>query len=36
MALALVLMELDILPQLLNYPFWFMVVAYALALVTFR
>lgn len=34
--LALVLMQLNIIPDLLNYKFWFMVVAYALALLTFR
>lgn len=36
LVLALVLMELNIIPDLLNYKFWFMVVAYALALVTYR
>ena len=33
--LALVLMELNVIPDLLNYKFWFMVVAYALTLLTF-
>lgn len=33
--LALVLMELDIIPNLLNYKFWFMVGAYGLAMITF-
>lgn len=36
LALALVLMEIDIIPDSLNYHFWFMVLAYALALFTFR
>lgn len=36
MVLALVLMELNIIPDLLNYKFWFMVVAYAIALFTFK
>ena len=36
LVLALVLMEIDVIPDLLNYKFWFMVVAYALALITFR
>ena len=36
LVLALVLMELGIIPNLLNYKFWFMVAAYALALVTYR
>ena len=36
LVLALVLMELNVIPDLLNYKFWFMVVAYALALVTVR
>lgn len=36
LVLALVLMELNIIPNFLNYKFWFMVVAYALALVTYR
>ena len=34
--LALVLMELNVIPNLLNYKFWFMVAAYALALITYR
>lgn len=34
--LALVLMQLNLIPDLLNYKFWFMVVAYALALITFK
>ncbi|MEQ8580554.1 MAG: hypothetical protein RIC30_21405 [Marinoscillum sp.] len=34
--LALVLMELNVIPDLLNYKFWFMVAAYALALITYR
>lgn len=34
--LALVLMELNVIPDLLNYKFWFMVAAYAIALVTYR
>ena len=35
-ALALVLMELNILPNIVNYHFWFLVGAYGLALFTFR
>lgn len=34
--LALVLMQLNVIPDFLNYKFWFMVVAYGLALITFR
>lgn len=34
--LALVLMQLNIIPDLLNYKFWFMVAAYALALITLK
>ncbi|MDH5610147.1 MAG: hypothetical protein OEY56_11780 [Cyclobacteriaceae bacterium] len=34
--LALVLMELNIIPDLFNYEFWFMIVAYALMLITIR
>ncbi len=34
--LALVLMELNVIPNLLNYKLWFMVAAYALALITYR
>lgn len=33
--LGLVLMQLNVIPDLLNYKFWFMVVAYAMALLTF-
>lgn len=36
LVLALVLMQLDIIPDLLNYKFWFMVVAYAIVLITVR
>ncbi|MFT5640106.1 MAG: hypothetical protein ACI9A7_000201 [Cyclobacteriaceae bacterium] len=36
LALALVLMELGIIPNLINYKFWFLVMAYALALITFK
>jgi hypothetical protein len=36
LVLGLVLMELNIIPDLLNYKFWFMVVAYALAMITYR
>lgn len=34
--LALVLMELNIIPDFLNYKFWFMVLAYSLSLITYR
>ncbi len=34
--LALVLMQLNIIPDLLNYKFWFMIVAYALAIITYK
>ncbi|MFY0605981.1 MAG: hypothetical protein JXR10_04645 [Cyclobacteriaceae bacterium] len=34
--LALVLMELDVIPNLLNYKFWFMVAAYALTMITYK
>ena len=34
--LALVLMQLNVIPDLVNYKFWFMVAAYALALFTFK
>ena len=33
--LALVLMELDMIPNLLNYKFWFMVLAYGMSMITF-
>jgi uncharacterized protein YebE (UPF0316 family) len=33
--LTLVLMELNFIPDVLNYRFWFMVGAYGLALITF-
>lgn len=36
LVLGLVLMEINVIPDLLNYKFWFMVFAYALALITFR
>lgn len=36
LVLALVLMELNIIPDVLNYKFWFMVLAYALSLITYR
>ncbi|MBV6647633.1 MAG: hypothetical protein KI790_19400 [Cyclobacteriaceae bacterium] len=34
--LALVLMELGVIPQVVNFKFWFMVVAYALVLVSVK
>lgn len=34
--LALVLMELGVIPNLLNYKFWFMVAAYGLSLITYK
>jgi hypothetical protein len=36
LALALVLMTLDIIPDLVNYKFWFMVVSYGLLLITLK
>ncbi|MEQ8240599.1 MAG: hypothetical protein RIA69_15375 [Cyclobacteriaceae bacterium] len=36
LVLSLVLMELGILPNLVNYKFWFLVGAYGLALITFK
>lgn len=36
LVLALVLMELNLIPDVLNYKFWFMVLAYALSLITYR
>ncbi|MFT4833947.1 MAG: membrane protein YdbS with pleckstrin-like domain [Marinoscillum sp.] len=34
--LALVLMQLNIIPDLLNYKFWFMTAAYAMAIITYK
>lgn len=34
--IALVFMQLGIIPNLVNYKFWFMVGAYGLALLTFK
>lgn len=36
LVLALVFMELNIIPNLLNYKFWFLVAAYALSMITYR
>lgn len=36
LVLGLVLMELGIIPNMLNYKFWFLVAAYALAMITYR
>ena len=36
LVLGLVLMQLNIIPDLLNYKFWFMITAYALLLVTLK
>jgi|GEM_PF-1162996 len=34
--LALVLMELNLIPPIVNYRFWFMVLAYGLTIITYK